>query len=132
MADAISVLTTVLTVSSVALVFGTVAVLLRFFWRTRNRGALLLAFALVFLPLLFVFPTKYVNDQVQHVMADEPAGWPFSMVAEGRATAGTLIHLFAVMKSTVVESCTLLGIVLLLRSKRPKERPSPEAAPALS
>ena len=115
----------VLVTLSIVFVFGTVALLLRDYWRTKIHGALLLAFALFFLPLLLVLPSAYVQAQVDHVVADEPAGWPFSMVAEGRATTGTLIQLFSLLKNSLVEGCTFLGVLLLLRSKKPPVAPSP-------
>ncbi len=85
--------------------------------RTGDTGFLWLGLALVVWPLLGFLEAPLVRVMVDRTLAGEPVVFPFSLVAAGRMSIGSLVASLGYSSRLVRSSLVLLGILHLYRGR---------------
>ena len=82
---------------------------------TRNKGFLVLSLALAVWPLLFTPLSSLLFSRLDSASSGEEVGFPFTLVTDGRATAGEAIAFISYAGNAVRVALVIWGLVLITR-----------------
>ena len=91
-------------------------VLVRKYLSTRDRGLLVLGVALVVWPLVAEILTALVMVEMDHLAADLPVVYPFSLFAQGTRPLGDLIAMLRLLGRLVSSALIVVGLSMLYQS----------------
>ena len=91
--------------------------LIRRYLATRNVGFLVLAVALVAWPFLLWPLDVLVRSQLDASLRGGAVAYPFTLVTEGRATAGTVVAFISYARESIRLALMIWGFVLLSRHR---------------
>jgi hypothetical protein len=94
---------------------------------TRNVGFLILAIALVAWPVLMMPLDLYIKAQLDASATGGDVRYPFTLITEGRRTAGTVVATVGYVRESARLLLALLGFAMLVRSS--SSHMGEEAAP---